>query len=336
MDEFNYQVRKALPKSKKDLKVDRTHGFHAVIMVIGWVVPPLAILVRFGVGFDFFLNILLTICGYIPGHAHKYYCQNIRNNKTAKRTPKWAIRAGLVKIKDPRAGRHQWAYRYDERIPGGSASYGGDADSLHSASWDGRGPEPERRSNRIKSKNGNNRHRFSPWDDIVDEDEVEGGRGLSRSESALAPVDSRRTPPEAPIDPLTNEQFYPTAGEQAPTVAPRKSKKKLGAGLLKNRSRYKQPFDTTDAVSSRTRASDGYQDEFEREINEGSRPVGNGGAAPARFDSFDQEGPEDAWASSRPANGVAGGYKQAQAQRLQPQKTGRAEENDGDLFEHSF
>lgn len=53
-------------------QVDRTHGFHAVIMVMsvrssafpsgfhtdvstpysGWVVPPLAILVRFGIGFD--------------------------------------------------------------------------------------------------------------------------------------------------------------------------------------------------------------------------------------------------------------------------------------------
>lgn len=152
---------------------------------------------------------------------------------------------------------------------------------------------------------------------------------MSRSDSRLAPVDSRRTPTEPVPDPLTNEQFYPTAAEQAPPVAPRKSKKKLGAGLLKNRSRYEQPFDTTDAVSSRTRASDGYQDEFEREINEGSR-AGHGGAAPARFDSFDQEGPEDAWASSRPSNGAAGGYGQEPVQRLQPQKTGRAEENDGD------
>jgi len=57
----------------------------------GWLLPPLAILVRFGVGsvanllssfpqliwnsvyrFDFFLNILLTICGYIPGHGHNF------------------------------------------------------------------------------------------------------------------------------------------------------------------------------------------------------------------------------------------------------------------------
>lgn len=41
------------------------------------------------------------------------YIQNVRNNKTHNRTPKWAIRAGLVKMKDPRAGRHQWANRYD-------------------------------------------------------------------------------------------------------------------------------------------------------------------------------------------------------------------------------
>ena len=27
---------------------------------------------RFGIGRDFFINILFTICGYFPGHGHKY------------------------------------------------------------------------------------------------------------------------------------------------------------------------------------------------------------------------------------------------------------------------
>lgn len=61
----------------------------------GWLLPPLAVLVRFGVGWDLcvvadsarrdhwallltrcparsFINIILTCCGYIPGHGHKY------------------------------------------------------------------------------------------------------------------------------------------------------------------------------------------------------------------------------------------------------------------------
>lgn len=66
----------------------------------GWVAPPVAVLVRFGIGWDLYvgrttafgpaprppppaeflmtlpfpfriLNIILTLCGYIPGHAHK-------------------------------------------------------------------------------------------------------------------------------------------------------------------------------------------------------------------------------------------------------------------------
>lgn len=38
-------------------------------MLLGFFVPPLAVLARFGVGKDFFINILCTICGYFPGHV---------------------------------------------------------------------------------------------------------------------------------------------------------------------------------------------------------------------------------------------------------------------------
>ncbi|BGP38007.1 hypothetical protein JCM10450v2_001940 [Rhodotorula kratochvilovae] len=362
MDAVQSKLQSKLPKSRKDLKPNRTHAFHGVIWFLGWLCPPIAILVRFGVGWDFFINIILTICGYIPGHAHNFvsrsgwppynyaelteirpqYCQNVRNNKTKNRTPRWAIRAGLVKMNDPRAGRHQWAYRYDERVAGAGA-YGEDADSLRSDSWDGRGPEPQKQQRSTRTKNGNQRHRFSPWGDIVNDDEVEGEPqgGLYRSRSNLATPPARAEPAH---DPLTNEQFYATPAEVAPE-APRKSKKKFGSGLIKNRSRYEQqPFETDGLQASRTRSrtQDEYQDEFEREINGGSAagasPVGGSGAA-ARFDSFDQEGPEDAWATSRPAppaQAQAPRSNGAPAQRLQPQKTGRAEENDGDLFQHSF
>lgn len=316
----------------------------------------------------------------VTTRTRSQYIQNVRNNKTHKRTPKWAIRAGLVKMKDPRAGRHQWANRYEGacRLPAtgplpksdceltgtrllahddvNSAERvgGDDTDSLRSQSWDGRGPEPQRG---VKPLGGNrkSRHTLSPWDDYVDADEVEGGAdgdGLYRVESRRFRDDNSDLPagrtsaaaaaePEA--DPLTNEQFYP-----APAPAPLRptatggGKKKFGSGLLKHRSRYaEQPFDTTDAVSSRTRGSDGYQDEFEREINEEAR-AGAGG----RFDSFEAEGPEDPWAAPAPpvpsaavgsnnyeyANGSGNGAS-SQAP-LRPQKTGRAEETDGDCACH--
>ncbi|GAA5978433.1 hypothetical protein JCM10908_004354 [Rhodotorula pacifica] len=367
MSNIEAQLRKHIPKSGKDLKPNasspllrlRTHAFHGVIMVLGWIAPPVAVLVRFGVGFDLVLNTILTICGYIPGHAHNFYIQNIRNNKSHKRTPKWAIRAGLVKMKDPRAGRHQWANRYDERVAGGAD----DGDSIRSQSWDGRGPEPQRRGKPLGGSRKPHRHVLSPWDDYVDEDEVEGGAndGLYRTQSrrygdnnddltaGRNSTSSRRTEPE--FDPLTNEQFYapPAAAPLRATPTGGGKKKFPGSGLLKNRSRYEQPFDTNDAVSSRTRGSDGgYQDEFEREINEGSGGARNGSAAGAgRFDTFEAEGPEDAWASSARAStttrgagagngyGNGNGYSAAQAP-LQPQRTGRAEETDGDLFKHTF
>jgi len=61
----------------------------------------------------------LTICGYIPGHVHNFYIQNIRNNKNHARTPKWAQRYGLVdttKIERNKK-KSQWAGRYNDRLP---------------------------------------------------------------------------------------------------------------------------------------------------------------------------------------------------------------------------
>lgn len=78
----------------------------------------------------------MTLCGYIPGHGHNFYIQNIRNkcvewwqdiskgdlsdNSSNKaRTPKWAIRYGLVNNaeRERKARKSQWAKRYDERLP---------------------------------------------------------------------------------------------------------------------------------------------------------------------------------------------------------------------------
>ncbi|GAA6027000.1 hypothetical protein JCM8097_006029 [Rhodosporidiobolus ruineniae] len=331
MDAAAAKLQSRLPKSRKDLKPKRSHFFYGLIVVLGWLCPPIAILVRFGIGFDFFLNIILTICGYIPGHAHNFYCQSVRNNKTKARTPRWAIKAGLVEIEDNRGGRHQWAHRYDERLAGDNDSVAG--------SWDGHGPEPQRGGRRL-NKSGNRRHHgLAPWDNVVDDDEVEGEPegGLYRNRSNLAPPSRTNSRLSAQNDPLTSEQFYETPSREAP-VAPKK-KKSFGSGLIKNRSRYEQqPFDTSDVTSSRTRGSD-YQDEFEREINEGSRGGSSARAPPvadARFDSFENEGPEDAWATSRPTAAAknGNGYGNGSAQRLQPQKTGRAEEDD--VFRHNF
>ncbi|GAA5896726.1 hypothetical protein JCM5296_002987 [Sporobolomyces johnsonii] len=353
MDTVHLKLQKALPKSKKDLKPKRSHFFYGLIVVLGWLAPPVAILVRFGMGFDFFLNIILTICGYIPGHFHNFYCQSIRNNKTKSRTPRWAIKAGLVEIKDPRSGRHQWAHRYDERLPDSSRTGYGDSETNSLAEWDGRGPEPARTSGRNKL-NGRRHNGLAPWDNVVDDSEVEGepDGGLYRNKSDVdlaggggggSRSGSRSKLPLA--DPLDNEQFYPTAGDNGysgdatlgrvqtgGSVGSRKKKGKM-AGLLggRNRDRYADTASSpgasaTELTGTRSRGTDEYQDEFEREINQGGS---RGGARPqpavARFDSFEQEGPEEAWATSRPARGAA-------VQGNAP----AARSNDDDFLNHTF
>lgn len=58
-------------KSRRSV-VKRHHGFHAIIIVCGWLLPPIAVLIRFGLGLDFLINVILTIAGYFPGHAHNF------------------------------------------------------------------------------------------------------------------------------------------------------------------------------------------------------------------------------------------------------------------------
>ncbi|GFZ48730.1 hypothetical protein JCM24511_06479 [Saitozyma sp. JCM 24511] len=83
-----------LPK-KISLKPKRHHGFYFFLFLLGLLLPPL----------DF------------PCHFHNFYIQNIRNNTNRARTPKWAIKAGLVdnSERDRKARKNQWAKRFDER-----------------------------------------------------------------------------------------------------------------------------------------------------------------------------------------------------------------------------
>lgn len=105
--------------TKIDLTPRRHHGYAFFLFILGCLFPPLAVAARFGIGKDFWLNLLLTICGYIPGHGHNFYIQNIRNNKNHRRTPKWAQRYGLVDTSDiqRKAKKSQWAGRYNDRLP---------------------------------------------------------------------------------------------------------------------------------------------------------------------------------------------------------------------------
>ncbi|WVR07690.1 hypothetical protein IAU60_004732 [Kwoniella sp. DSM 27419] len=105
-----------LPK-KISLAPKKHHGFQFVLFLLGLLLPPLAVALRFGIGKDFFINTFLCICGYFPCHFHNFYIQNIRNNQNRARTPKWAIKYGLVDNTDRerRLRKNQWSKRFDER-----------------------------------------------------------------------------------------------------------------------------------------------------------------------------------------------------------------------------
>ncbi|KAF8350706.1 hypothetical protein F5887DRAFT_940536 [Amanita rubescens] len=131
---------------KIDLTPRRHHGYAVLLFIMGTLLPPLAVAARFGIGKDFWLNILLTICGYIPGHGHNFYIQNIRNNKTHARTPKWAARYGLVDTSEieRKKRKSQWATRYNDRNP--TSQFEGQAYE--------EGQIPDREEDTVSQRNG--------------------------------------------------------------------------------------------------------------------------------------------------------------------------------------
>ncbi|THH19303.1 hypothetical protein EW146_g1833 [Bondarzewia mesenterica] len=161
--------------NKVDLTPRRHHGYAVVLFLLGSLFPPLAVAARFGIGGDFWLNLLLTICGYIPGHIHNFYIQNIRNNKNHRRTPKWAQRYGLVdttKIKRD-AKKSQWATRYAERLPHSTLEGQAYAEGQH--------PDPS--STNVSLENGSARRTNSTGGELWNPDD-EHFYGRRNSDSA--------------------------------------------------------------------------------------------------------------------------------------------------------
>lgn len=42
-------------------------------IIFSILIPPLGVFLQVGLGFHFFLNIILTILGYVPGVIHAIY-----------------------------------------------------------------------------------------------------------------------------------------------------------------------------------------------------------------------------------------------------------------------
>ena len=44
-----------------------------VRLILAIILPPVGVLLTVGIGLHFWLNIILTLCGYIPGIIHALY-----------------------------------------------------------------------------------------------------------------------------------------------------------------------------------------------------------------------------------------------------------------------
>lgn len=197
--------------------------------------------------------------------------------------------------------------------------------------WDGRGPEPAKKD-RVGNNVGNTNHRsgFSPWSNEVDVTEVEGGPSTleeyDEEERARGNGSSGKNGGGRKADPLDNEEFYATTSQTqstnngdvgGPSSSGRgkKSKGKGIKGFLSHRDRYENQGPET--ISSSTNGNGGdrfdkmnasrngngineagasggdeYADEFERELNTGSK-VSKGNefrnSSDGRFDTFDND-----------------------------------------------
>ena len=58
------------PVGSGERPVRTATGFDAVRILCAIVLPPLGVFLQVGLGLQFWLNILLTIFGYVPGIIH--------------------------------------------------------------------------------------------------------------------------------------------------------------------------------------------------------------------------------------------------------------------------
>ncbi|KAJ1028479.1 hypothetical protein NDA16_001645 [Ustilago loliicola] len=226
-----------MPPQKGKGPIRRHHAFHGVVMVCGWLLPPLAVLIRFGVGLDLFINIICTIAGYIPGHVHNFWIQNIRNNKNSRHSPSWAIKYGLVKD-----------YRLKRTANGWSDRYGDSANDWQNqevivdpiTGETRRDPEAARKTGNVRSGS----HFLAPWADNVDDS--------PRAEREDPYADERRRnagrPGNVSRDPVTGAIIDDGRGGGSDSLSRTSSRRSLG-------SRYAERYGIGTEASSRSSLS---------------------------------------------------------------------------------
>ncbi|KAJ3044510.1 hypothetical protein HDV00_001937 [Rhizophlyctis rosea] len=83
-------------------------GSAIILVLITIFFPPLGVFAVAGCGMDLFINILLTILGYIPGHIHAFYLEWVYYDRQEK------LRNGITP-----AGRASFVYSDSVQTGGG-------------------------------------------------------------------------------------------------------------------------------------------------------------------------------------------------------------------------
>jgi len=141
---------------------------------------------------------------HIHLQGHNFFVQNIRNNENRKRTPKWAVKYGLVDDSDAKrlARNRQWAGRFHDRS-GTRVFYDDDGNVF--TEQDPRAVRPRRQ------RPGAERYLGNDDDDDDDQSSVNTGRrrgskkskkgkGFGGSSSSISRVSSSRSSLPLPAD----------------------------------------------------------------------------------------------------------------------------------------
>ncbi|KAG9003450.1 hypothetical protein FRB94_009985 [Tulasnella sp. JGI-2019a] len=208
----------------------RWWGYSVVLFIVGSLFPPLAVAARFGIGKDFFTNLLLTLCGYFPGHFHNFYIQNIRNNKNARRTPKWAVKYGLIDdtALKRRAKRQEWATRFNDRNP--------------QSTYEGQPVEEGQIPDRVPPESSTATRQPGLWNNS-DESEFYGQPGASGSVTSTSeshrgrwhyPANFDETEPPSPSTPKKSKSKKKDRHARTEDAYAAPPKKKKSKGSMKN------------------------------------------------------------------------------------------------------
>ncbi|SNX82964.1 uncharacterized protein MEPE_01670 [Melanopsichium pennsylvanicum] len=262
------------PKKSKG-RVKKHHAFHGVIMVCGWLLPPLAVLIRFGVGLDLIINIFCTIAGYIPGHVHNFWIQNIRNNKNSRHSPSWAIKYGLVKDYRVKRTANGWSDRYGD----GATEWRNQEIIVDPITGETRrDPESARKTGNVRSGS----HFLAPWADNVDDSpraEREDPYADERRQNAGRSGNMTRDPVTGAIIDGNDNGNGDTSGYDS--LSRTNSRRSLG-------SRYAERYGIGAGTEASSRSSLSYGNDA-RESNAGSKWGRSNSSKPKKKDRWARE-----------------------------------------------